>query len=92
LRFYLDNKGEVVDKAHKQSTCRGNLPRVPWTTGYGPKTLDMTGSLQWQRAGEPYVSYVALQAHGIANVALYREYSPGIVFIFSQGRRDIYHV
>jgi hypothetical protein len=33
------------------------------------------------------VSYVALQAHGIVNVALHQEYSPGIVFIFSQGRR-----
>jgi hypothetical protein len=38
------------------------------------------------------VSYVAPQAHGIVNVALHREYSPGIVFIFSQGRKDLYHV
>jgi hypothetical protein len=38
------------------------------------------------------ISYVALQAHGIVNVALYREYSLGIVFIFSQGRNDLYHV
>jgi hypothetical protein len=38
------------------------------------------------------VSYVASQAYGIVNVALYREYSPGIVFIFSQGRKDLYHV
>jgi hypothetical protein len=29
------------------------------------------------------VSYVAPQAHKIINVALHREYSPGIVFIFS---------
>jgi hypothetical protein len=29
------------------------------------------------------VSYAAPQAHGIVNVALHREYSPGIVFIFS---------
>jgi hypothetical protein len=35
------------------------------------------------------VSYASLQAHGIINVALYREYSPGIVFIFSHGRKDI---
>jgi hypothetical protein len=33
------------------------------------------------------VSYAAPQAHGIVNVALHREYSPGIVFIFSQGGR-----
>jgi hypothetical protein len=29
------------------------------------------------------VSYTTLQAHGIVNVALDREYTPGIVFIFS---------
>jgi hypothetical protein len=38
------------------------------------------------------VSYAALQAHKIINVALHQEYSPGIVFILSQGRNDIYHV
>jgi hypothetical protein len=30
------------------------------------------------------VSYAAPQAHGIVNVPLHREYSIGIVFIFSQ--------
>jgi hypothetical protein len=38
------------------------------------------------------VSYAALQAHGIVNVAHHREYSIGIVFIFSQGRKYLYHV
>jgi hypothetical protein len=38
------------------------------------------------------ISYVALQAHKIVNVALHQEYSLGIVFIFSQGRKDLYHV
>jgi hypothetical protein len=38
------------------------------------------------------VLYVAPQAHGIINVALHKEYSPGIVFIFSQERKDLYHV
>jgi hypothetical protein len=38
------------------------------------------------------VSYAAPQAHGIVNVVLHREYSPGIEFIFSQGRKDLYHV
>jgi hypothetical protein len=38
------------------------------------------------------VSYAALQAHGIVNVALHVEYSIGIVFIFSQGRKNLYHV
>jgi hypothetical protein len=26
--------------------CRGNLPRVPWAIGYGPKILNAFGSLQ----------------------------------------------
>jgi hypothetical protein len=30
------------------------------------------------------ISYAAPQANGIVNVALHREYSLGIVFIFSQ--------
>jgi hypothetical protein len=38
------------------------------------------------------ISYAAPQVHGIVIVALYREYSPGIVFIFSQWRNDLYHV
>jgi hypothetical protein len=38
------------------------------------------------------VSYAAPQTHGIINVALHREYSPGIVFIFSHERNDLYHV
>jgi hypothetical protein len=38
------------------------------------------------------VSYVVPQAHRIINVALHREYSPGIIFIFSQGRKDLYQV
>jgi hypothetical protein len=38
------------------------------------------------------VSYVAPQAHEIINVALHREYSPGIVFIFPQGRKYLNHV
>jgi hypothetical protein len=38
------------------------------------------------------VSYAAPQAHGIVNVALHREYYLGIVFIFSLGRKDLYHV
>jgi hypothetical protein len=39
------------------------------------------------------VSYTAPQARGIVNVAaLHRGYSPGIIFIFSQGRKNPYHV
>jgi hypothetical protein len=38
------------------------------------------------------ILYAAPQAQGIVSVALNWEYSPGIVFIFSQGRKDLYHV
>jgi hypothetical protein len=38
------------------------------------------------------VSYAALQTHGIVNVAVHREYSTGIIFIFSHGRKYLYHV
>jgi hypothetical protein len=38
------------------------------------------------------VSYAAPQAHGIVNVALHWEYPPGIVFIFSEGMKYLYHV
>jgi hypothetical protein len=38
------------------------------------------------------VSYAAPQGHGIVNVALHREYSPDMIFIFSQGRKDLNHV
>jgi hypothetical protein len=37
------------------------------------------------------VFYAAPQAHKIVNVALHREYSPGIVSIFSWWK-DLYHV
>jgi hypothetical protein len=38
------------------------------------------------------VSYAAPQTHEIVNVALHWEYSPGIIFIFSHGRKYLYHV
>jgi hypothetical protein len=45
-----------------------------------------------QKAAVVDVSYAASQAHGIINVALHQEYSPGIIFIFSQWRKCLYHV
>jgi hypothetical protein len=38
------------------------------------------------------ISYAAPQAHGIVNVGLHREYSAGIIFIFFQERKNLYHV
>jgi hypothetical protein len=31
---------------YTRELCRGKLPQVPWATGYGPKLLDTTSSLQ----------------------------------------------
>jgi hypothetical protein len=38
------------------------------------------------------VLYAALHVHRIVNVAHHWEYSPRIIFIFSQRRKDLYHV
>jgi hypothetical protein len=38
------------------------------------------------------VLYAAPQAHGIVNVALHQEHCRGIIFIFSYGRKYLYHV
>jgi hypothetical protein len=38
------------------------------------------------------VLYAAPQAHEIVNITLHREYYPGIIFIISQGRKNLYHV
>jgi hypothetical protein len=57
------------------------------------KGLDKSSGpdLLWDRFNID-VSYAAPQAHGIINVALHREYFLGIIFIFSQGRKYLYHV
>jgi hypothetical protein len=44
------------------------------------KLLKKSNSLCWTDVD---ISYAAPQAHGIVNIALHREYSPGIIFIFS---------
>jgi superfamily II RNA helicase len=38
------------------------------------------------------VLYAAPEVHEIVNVVLHQEYSPVIVFIFSQGKKDLYHI
>jgi hypothetical protein len=53
---------------------------------------EMVGELAMLRAAVIDVSYAAPQAHEIVNVALHREYSTCIVFIFSQGRKYLYHI
>jgi hypothetical protein len=73
----LDCRGEDSGSSDKQSP----------TLNFG--RCRTNGPQEWRSID---VSYAALQAHGIVNVALHREYSPGIVFIFSQGRKYLYHV
>jgi hypothetical protein len=58
-----------------------------------PKHVHFASLTQSAKYGGPVdVSYVGPQAHGIINVALQWEYSLGIIFIFFQGRKDLYHV
>jgi hypothetical protein len=57
--------------------------------GEGYNTNDVTVASPQMLVG---FSYAAPQVHRIVNVALHREYSAGIVFIFSQGRKYLYHV
>jgi hypothetical protein len=45
-----------------------------------------------ERCAAVDVSYAASQAHRIVNVPLHQDYPSGIVFIFFQGRKDLYHV
>jgi hypothetical protein len=65
------------------------LPRrLPWH-GIALSSMSRT-----QKTRPPCVaiSYAAPHAHGIIIIALHREYSSGIVFLFSQGRKGLYHV
>jgi hypothetical protein len=50
--------------------------------------------MTWRRAKNVGVDilYAAPQAHRIVNAALHREYYLGIIFIFSQGSKDLYQV
>jgi hypothetical protein len=52
--------------------------------------VQVTGAA-W-RATTVDVSYATPHVNEIVNVVLHREYSSGIVFIFSQVRKDLYHV
>jgi hypothetical protein len=95
------HKENPMDTVHGRWTTVGSHG-PPWTSGgTDRRALGHGGALTGARplatlghGSSPVVdvSYAALQAHRIVNVALYREYSPGIVFIFSQRRKDLYHV
>jgi hypothetical protein len=83
---------EHLDKIHARTH------RIKQEAGGGE------GGDQWKGAGPRVVHndigggtgadilYAAPQAHSIINVALHWDYSPGIVFLFSQGKKDLYHV
>jgi hypothetical protein len=76
----------LLDRSIVKSIAHG----APECLGTGPFRAKAT-SFMIVAAPTIDVSYVAPQAHGIVNLALHREYSPGIIFKFSQGRKDLYH-
>jgi hypothetical protein len=49
--------------------------------------VPLLSSNDCKRRASVDVSYAAPQALEIVNVAFHQEYSPGIIFIFSKGRR-----
>jgi hypothetical protein len=53
--------------------------------------ISIAKNLVFHKSMSVDIPYAAPEAHGIVNVALHREYFPGIEFIFSQGRKDLYH-
>jgi hypothetical protein len=72
--------GDTAWVIHLIESDRGlRLAKVLWAAGLTALTV-------------VDVSYAAPQVHEIVNVALHREYSLGIIFIFSQGRKNLYHV
>jgi hypothetical protein len=84
-----DDIDRLVRRAHEYRSAKDDIGEVV-------EDLDDIGKLRHAFSAieelDVDVSYAAPQAHEIVNVALHREYSPGIVFIFSQGRKDLYHV
>jgi superfamily II RNA helicase len=62
------------DKKRNVDRSMNNVEQSCRNKEYRPRPSDFEGFVD--------VSYAALQAHEIVNVALHREYSPGIVFIF----------
>jgi hypothetical protein len=80
LEFYKN-------KCHPGSLLtRGSSVQMPLTSG--PRGWP-AGQTPWPAVD---VSYAVLQAQRIVNVALHWEYSLGIIFIFLQRRKDLYHV
>jgi hypothetical protein len=80
------------------STSASSTPKlhdISLTTNEGRscRLVASTHLAQWEAKGAGVdISYAFPQAHKIVNVALHWEYSPVIVFIFSQGRKELYHV
>jgi hypothetical protein len=85
-QFFKRNKDK---KKNKMNLSRIQIQTSPsqWLITIKPRNWQLGFSVM-----PVDVSYIAPQAHGIVNVALHREYSPGIVFIFSEGSKDLYHI
>jgi hypothetical protein len=82
--------------AHLAPTCGTTV--APLSLSFPYKRRHLAGDFSPFTISFPFVKvsvdilYAAPQPHGTVNVALHREYSPGVVFIFSQGRKDLYHI
>jgi hypothetical protein len=96
-------KGKMVEVRRNPAMAGGLGCLGPMKWGRGLKLsltrcpLEQIAGCTWKGIegswlGGADVSYAALQMHEIVNVALHREYSPGITFIFSQARKYLYHV
>jgi hypothetical protein len=74
----------------------GSAGHVVHSRASGAQTVDaLFFMLVWDGYGSdknPSRAYVVPQVHRIVNIALHRDYSSSIVFIFSQGRKYLYHV
>jgi hypothetical protein len=98
IRLILQNLWEHQLYA-KLSKCKFWLRKVPFLGhiisegGILVEPSKIQDVLSWEVPKNVVdVLYAAPQVHRIVNVALHQEYSPGIVFIFTQGRKDLYHV
>jgi hypothetical protein len=78
--------------------------RLPGTASKARKPVEARPAWESPKHGKPSfgelpqkftfvvvdVSYAAPQAHRIVNIVLHQEYPPSIIFIFSQGMKDLY--
>jgi hypothetical protein len=93
VTFYSQSTSELDQRAMRESNEDSKGERDNYALTKALQTKEQRGCVCGVSSKLTVdISYAAPQAHGIVNVALHQEYSPGIVFIFSQGGKDLYHV